>query len=105
MDTKLPFNEIASIPAAALSVAAASLARKCTWLLLLLILGAPSAYAREHFVGFGDGCNVQPFVCFGPTPLTITVGDSVRFSIYADTVPTGPANVVADDGSFRCAMG
>ena len=42
---------------------------------------------------------------FTPSQLNITVGDSVQFYQYADTVFTGAHNVVADDGSFRCATG
>ena len=55
-------------------------------------------------VGLGDSCVVQPS-CFGPNSVTIATGDTVVFDEYADTVITGPHNVVADDGSFRCARG
>jgi len=54
-------------------------------------------------VGIGD-CNDSP-VCFWPSSVTIKAGEAVVFFWFADTVPTGPHNVVADDGSFRCAAG
>ena len=43
--------------------------------------------------------------CFQPDSLTIAVGDSVTFWVSIFLVNTGPHNVVADDGSFRCASG
>jgi plastocyanin len=79
--------------------------RKHKWLLSLLLLGATSALGANYQVGIGVNC---PFagVCFVPSPLTINVGDTVRFYIYGDAGDTGaPHNVVADDGSFRCARG
>ena len=73
--------------------------------LMLLLLGAMPAWATTYRVGIGDDCPSGVNVCFSPTPLTISVGDSVSFYDYADTHFTGPHNVVADDGSFRCANG
>ena len=73
--------------------------------LLLLLFGitAIPALGANHWVGIGDGdC---PFACFSPATLTIDPGDTVTFFTFADTIPTGPHNVVADDGSFRCARG
>jgi len=72
---------------------------------MLLLLGAMPAWATTYAVGIGDECPSGVFVCFSPTPLTISVGDSVKFYDYAGTLFTGPHNVVADDGSFRCANG
>jgi len=42
---------------------------------------------------------------FDPSSLTITVADTVSFDNYIDVIETDPHNVVADDGSFRCARG
>lgn len=61
-------------------------------------------WAAERRVGIGDYCSVAGS-CFSPSPLTINVGESVSFFEGADTVFTGFHNVVADDGSFRCAIG
>jgi hypothetical protein len=52
-------------------------------------------------VGIGDDCPPTEISgCFYPTPLVIDVGDSVTFAVYAELIPNGPHNVVADDGSF-----
>jgi len=73
-------------------------------LLLLLVIALP-APAAEYAVGIGVDCSFIG-VCFDPSLLTVSVGDSVKFYIYGDAGDTGlPHNVVADDGSFRCAMG
>ena len=69
--------------------------------LLFATLAMP-ALGTEHRVGIGDEC---PGGCFTPANLTINPGDSVTFFVYADSYPTGRHNVVADDGSFRCARG
>ncbi len=82
--------------------------RKAIFLLASLVLCANLAQATEHNVSIGDDCDQnigQPLVCFSPLTLPIRVGDSVTFSIYSDGGATGPHNVVADDGSFRCALG
>ena len=78
--------------------------RKIRWLLPLLLLGVTAAFGANYTVGIGDDCPVAG-VCFAPTPLTIQVGDSVTFYVYNSNAFTGPHNVVADDGSFRCASG
>jgi len=83
------------------------------WLLMSFMLFATSAFGRLYLVEIND-CSHG----FWPTQLTIVTGDSVMFSnadpevvnngVCADgvTVPTaGPHNVLADDNSFRCAMG
>ena len=67
-----------------------------------LLLCATSSWAATYLVGIGDDCG---FSCFTPSQLTIFSGDSVEFYNYAETFFTGPHNVVADDGSFRCARG
>lgn len=65
------------------------------------------ASATTYRVGIGDDCSgsTGQLSCFTPSELTIQVGDSVEFYQYADTLFTGYHNVVADDGSFRCAIG
>jgi len=86
--------------------------------LSLLFIGASSVFgANGYSVGIGVDCppggashRVGYFlgVCFVPSPLTISPGDSVTFYIYGDAGepdPGLPHNVVADDGSFRCARG
>ena len=83
--------------------------RKINLLLSTLLVGAmaafgPMAFAANYIVGIGDDCR-STSVCFGPDVLIIQVGDSVTFYTYAEIVFTGPHNVVADDGSFRCARG
>jgi plastocyanin len=79
---------------------------KTLWLLSLLqFFAIGSAAAANYQVGIGVDC---PFagVCFWPTPLIINAGDTVTFFIYGDAGDNGAArNVVADDGSFRCARG
>jgi len=72
---------------------------------MLLLLGVMPAWATTYAVGIGDTCPSGVSVCFYPTPLTISVGDSVKFYDYAESFFTAPHNVVADDGSFRCANG
>jgi len=72
----------------------------CTW---QGICGLP--FAATNRVGIGDDCDFGVRSCFSPSELTIHVGDSVEFFNYADTLFTGAHNVVADDGSFRCAEG
>ena len=78
--------------------------RKISWLVALLLFPGTTAFGANYIVGIGDDC---PFVgvCFTPTPLTIQGGDSVTFYVYNSNFFSGPHNVVADDGSFRCAMG
>ena len=104
---------LTSIPGAMVDVVSGlmeTIVRKNGWLLSLLLLSATSALAANHGVGIGDDCPFHPGLiltngCFAPDALTINVGDSVGFGVYADLVDTGPHNVVADDGSFRCARG
>ncbi len=72
------------------------------WLLWLLLLAATSTSGFNFNVGIGDDF---PRITFYPTPLTINVGDTVMFYDYASNFFHGPHNVVADDGSFRCARG
>jgi hypothetical protein len=76
----------------------------------LSLMFSPTSVAAASFrVAIGDECAPgSPGVihgCFSPTPLAIDVGDSVTFYPYADPFSTGPHNVVADDGSFRCSFG
>jgi plastocyanin len=80
------------------------------WLLAAFLLGPASALGANFGIGIGDDCVFPPGPrpsdgCFAPDALTIGVGDSVTFGVYADLIDTGPHNVVADDGSFRCARG
>ena len=81
--------------------------RRTSWLLSLLFAVAMPALGASHSVGIGDSCE-DPFAigpCFYPQTLTIAAGDTVNFVYWADTTTTGRHNVVADDGSFRCARG
>jgi plastocyanin len=85
-----------------------TIVRKAIGVLVLLPLWLNSAQGADHAVSIGDDCDTnpgQPSACFSPLTQIIAVGDSVTFSSYADFVNTGPHNVVADDGSFRCALG
>jgi hypothetical protein len=93
------------------------------WLLTLLLFVATSVFAihypRVYLVALGGTPSIDDetsydcgfAVCFAPNPLTIVAGDIVMFYIAPgdslnDTLPAaGPHNVVADDGSFRCAKG
>jgi hypothetical protein len=77
--------------------------RKITWSLALLLLCAIPALASSHVVVI-DVC-ANRTVCFFPGSLTINVGESVTFAKYPDIVTDFSDNVVADDGSFRCARG
>ena len=88
--------------------------RVLRWVMVLLLACASPAFATTYQVGIGDDCDPGQMggtsfgygsACFTPAVLTINVGDSVHFYQYAETLFTGPHNVVADDGSFRCARG
>ena len=96
------------------------LAFACRMGLLLpfaLFVRAAFAAGTTYQIGIGDDCDpgsawpspVPAYqgveACFFPSVLSINVGDSVHFYEYADSDFTGPHNVVADDGSFRCARG
>ena len=80
-----------------ITVAARSLARSLRCVLFALApLAAPSnAEAAQWFVLSGGA-----EVAFSPQFLTIQAGDTVTFLNLG-----GNHNVVADDGSFRCAHG
>ena len=79
------------------------------WLFSLLLLASAPALGTTYFahrIGIGDFCDpVTPFGCFYPSRLAIQAGDTVTFYSYVEEFPTGAHNVVADDGSFRCAVG
>ncbi len=62
------------------------------WIILSLMAGTVHATTHDVFVGNNF---------FNPTTLNIQVGDSVRFIKNN----SGFHNVVADDNSFRCALG
>ncbi len=74
------------------------------WVVILLLFGSASVLGATYHMGIGDDCDLV-VVCFYPNVLTINAGDSVVFYNYAENRFTGPHNVVADDGSFRCANG
>ena len=80
---------------------------KITQMISALLLGASlPATAAFHDMGFGDSCTGGAFLCFYPEQLTIDQGDTVTFFEYAEnTLWQARHNVVADDGSFRCARG
>lgn len=61
---------------------------------ILLLISFPAAASEEHNVTLQDDA-------FSPQHITITAGDSVRWTNQG----SHPHNVVADDGSFRCAEG
>ena len=81
------------------------------WLVALLCACATSAFGTTYQVAIGDHCDYGAIdgavfygpVCFSPAVLTINVGDSVHFFQDAEYPYIGLHNVVADDGSFRCA--
>ena len=62
---------------------------------LCLLAGSAFAQAATFIVNVGGATQV-----FSPKTLTIHVGDTVKFVNQG-----GVHNVVADDGSFRCARG
>ena len=65
------------------------------WLSLLVLLGSAPSFATAAIVNVGGASNG-----YSPQTVTINVGDSVTFVNKG-----GVHNVVADDGSFRCARG
>jgi plastocyanin len=76
------------------------------WLSSLLLLASTPVLGGTFTVLIGDDCDdTSPAGCFFPRELTIRVGDTVQFFSYSENVLTGNHNVVADDGSFRCARG
>ena len=79
-----------------------SMSRFLLVLLLSLLVPGPVALAATHVVGIGDDCED---ICFYPSPLVIQAGDTVKFFVYYSNSFHGDHNVVADDGSFRCARG
>jgi len=71
-----------------------------------LMLHTTVPWATTYRIGIGDDCSsAGQSSCFSPSELAIQIGDSVEFYQYAETIFTGYHNVVADDGSFRCAIG
>ena len=62
---------------------------------VILTFAMQATFAAPHLVNVG-----QPEKSFSPQSLTIAVGDTVTFVNKG-----GQHNVVADDHSFRCAMG
>ena len=69
------------------------------WLFPLLLFTTTSVSAANHVVSIGDDAPG-----FDPGQLTVGIGDTVEFYGYTDVMATRH-NVVADDGSFRCALG
>ena len=63
--------------------------------LLTLLLGAPQVSASTFFVVVGGQS-----LSFSPQTLDVVAGDTVTFLNFG-----GVHNVVADDGTFRCAHG
>ena len=76
--------------------------RKNLWLLPLLLLGTTSVLAANYSVEMRTNFPTDGGPYFYPYSLTIGAGDTVAFSNDVDALPH---NVVADDGSFRCARG
>jgi len=79
------------------------------WLAALPFLVAAMPAQGDSYVGI-DYCGPAS-VCFNPTTLTINAGDRVTFLHDNEFRQLFPSliwplhNVVADDGSFRCALG
>jgi plastocyanin len=69
-------------------------------LLGLCLLVAASVQAEQFSVVLDEDCS-----CFYPDSFTIRAGESVTFTVSCDTVCGRAHNVIADDGSFRCADG
>lgn len=73
--------------------------------LLSLLFVATSALATDYRVGIGVDCDFAGY-CWWPNPIAIHAGDTITFYSYRDAGDDGSLhNVVADDGSFRCAAG
>ncbi len=66
----------------------------------LMLLFAGPVFAANHNVTVGRAPNGQAVLAYFPAQLTINAGDTVTF-----TNALGLHNVVADNGSFRCALG
>ncbi len=78
-----------------------SLTFRKTWLAAaLLSLLATEAYAANFVVTVGGRIGNTLQLTYTPSQLTINVGDTVTFRNAG-----GIHNVIADDGSFRCALG
>jgi hypothetical protein len=79
-------------------------------LVLAALVALPASAARYSvYVYDYVGC-VADHGCFYPNPITIRAGDSIGFGVdcefgYCDRPGAYRHNVVADDGSFRCARG
>src|SRR5947209_5073788 len=82
--------------------------------LVLLSVASPFAAATPYGVqvggtttssegGYYGGTTTVPVLMFSPSAMTINVGDTITFTNVGGT--TAMHNVVADDGSFRCANG
>jgi len=80
----------------------------CRLFLLLWLVALPASAAR-YVVEVYDAC--AALLCIDPNPVTIHAGDSVAFrlgcgDIYCRSLSQPVVhNIVADDGSFRCARG
>ena len=82
--------------------------------MLMLLVASPFAAATPYGVqvggtttsgdgGYYGGGTTVPVLMFSPSAMTINVGDTITFSNIGGTAAMH--NVVADDGSFRCANG
>ena len=76
-----------------------------TWPALLFLLAATTLWAEDHHItvggSTGGGIYDYPILMFTPSSVNARVGDTVTFV----NAGGAPHNVVADDGSFRCANG
>ncbi|HKE49188.1 MAG TPA: plastocyanin/azurin family copper-binding protein [Rhodanobacteraceae bacterium] len=75
-----------------------------TWPALLFLLALTSAWAEDHRINVGGmdgGYYGGALLAFTPSSVNAHVGDTVTFV----NLGYAPHNVVADDGSFRCANG
>ena len=77
--------------------------RRLELALVSLLFVATSALGADYHVAIGVDCEPAGY-CWIPSPITIHAGDTVTFVSYRDIGDDGSLhNVVADDGSFRCA--
>jgi plastocyanin len=98
-------NEFVAVELLAMLAKKETKMRQMKWLLPLLLLCAAPALGATRGVSIGPYCSNALTSCFFPGSLTISVGDSVTFTKEGDIFFDAVNNVVADDGSFRCARG
>jgi plastocyanin len=93
--SSLPSTQSASVYRRVLSWRAVRRAPMFSLALMPIVFGAVDAHAKVSYVIVGGTS-----LTFSPPTVDIDVGDTVTFLNFG-----GLHNVVADDGSFRCAQG